>query len=116
VRRTTGTTALQIPITQLKPPNDNGFDPAVSSPEYYLTPAPSDDAIRKALLVGRHLIILNNGSHYDGTNSIPTLTPVLLDAEPSTTLYATLWRNWTKMTAHPRLFRWQSRGCAHFLT
>jgi len=25
----------------------------------YLTPAPSDDAIRKALLVGRHLIILN---------------------------------------------------------
>jgi hypothetical protein len=25
----------------------------------YLTPAPNDDAIRKALLVGRHLIILN---------------------------------------------------------
>jgi len=25
----------------------------------YLTPAPSDDAIRKALLVGRHLITLN---------------------------------------------------------
>jgi hypothetical protein len=26
----------------------------------YLTPAPNNDAIRKALLVGRHLIILNN--------------------------------------------------------
>jgi hypothetical protein len=33
------------------------------SDEYYLTPAPNDDAIRKALLVGRHLIILNTLCH-----------------------------------------------------
>jgi hypothetical protein len=57
--RRSQTTTLQIPIAQLKLPGDSGFDPAVSSPEYYLTPAPGDDAIRKALLVGRHLIILN---------------------------------------------------------
>jgi hypothetical protein len=37
--------------------------PAVSSPEYYLTPAPNDDAIRKLLLVDRHLIILNNSGY-----------------------------------------------------
>jgi hypothetical protein len=34
-------------------------DPAVSSPEYYPTPAPNADVIRKPLLAGRHLIILN---------------------------------------------------------
>ena len=43
--------------------HSSGFDPAVSSPEYYLTPAPNDDAIRKVLLVGRCLIILNNSSY-----------------------------------------------------
>jgi len=31
----------------------------------YLTPAPNDDAIRKPLLVGRHLIILNNSSQLE---------------------------------------------------
>ena len=40
-----------------------GFDPAVSSPEYYLTPAPNADLIRGPLLVGRHLIILNKSGH-----------------------------------------------------
>jgi hypothetical protein len=54
------TNTLQIPIAQLKPPSDSGFDPAVSSPEYYLTPAPNADLIPRLLLVGRHLIILNN--------------------------------------------------------
>lgn len=29
----------------------------------YLTPAPGVDVIRKPLLVGRHLIILNNRRH-----------------------------------------------------
>jgi hypothetical protein len=39
--------------------------PAVSSPEYYPTPAPNADVIRKPLLAGRHLIILNrSGSHF----------------------------------------------------
>jgi hypothetical protein len=33
--------------------------PAVSSPEYYPTPASNADVIRKPLLAGRHLIILN---------------------------------------------------------
>jgi len=32
----------------------------ISSPEYYLTPAPSVHVIGEALPIGRHLIILNN--------------------------------------------------------
>ena len=61
--RTEQTETLQIPIAQRKRPSNSGFDPAVSSPEYYLTPAPNDDTNRKALLAGRHLIILNTSSH-----------------------------------------------------
>jgi len=50
---------LQIPIAQSQRLSHNYRDPAVSSPEYYPTPAPIGDAIRKPLLAGRHLIILN---------------------------------------------------------
>ena len=35
-------------------------EPAVSSPGHYPTPAPNADLIRKPLLAGRHLIILNH--------------------------------------------------------
>jgi hypothetical protein len=34
--------------------------------EYYPTPAPNADVIRKPLLVGRHLIILNRSSPWVG--------------------------------------------------
>jgi hypothetical protein len=60
VRRITGTTDLQIPIAHSTLINRCCCDPAVSSPEYYPTPASNADVIRKPLLVGRHLIILNN--------------------------------------------------------
>ena len=43
--------------------------PAVSSPEYYPTPAPNADVIRKPLLVGRHPIILNISG--DCSESVP---------------------------------------------
>ena len=59
VIRTEQTETFQIPIAQWQRPGNSGFDPAVSSPEYYLRPAPNADLIRKLLLVGRHLIILN---------------------------------------------------------
>jgi hypothetical protein len=59
VRRTTGTTALQIPIAHSTRINHHCRDPAVSSSEYYLTPASKADVIGKPLLDGRHLIILN---------------------------------------------------------
>jgi len=39
------------------------FEYQIASPEYYLTPAPNADPIRKRLLVGRHLIILNYSGH-----------------------------------------------------
>ncbi len=58
--RTDQTETLQIPIARSKLPSAIGFDTAVSSPEYYLTPAPNADLIGKPLLAGRHLIILNN--------------------------------------------------------
>ena len=65
-RRTTETTAHQIPIAHSALINHLCYDPAVSSPEYYPTPASNADMIRKPLLVGRHLIILSrsgsNGS------------------------------------------------------
>jgi len=50
---------LQIPIAQAQQIRDICCDPAVSSPEDYPTPAPNADVIRKPLLDGRHLIILN---------------------------------------------------------
>jgi hypothetical protein len=57
--RTTGTTDPQIPIAHSIFIDRCCCDPAVSSPEYYPTPAPNADVIRKPLLAGRHLIILN---------------------------------------------------------
>jgi len=55
--------ALQIPIAQCKRPGDISFDAAVSSPEYYLTPASNAEVIGKPQLDGRHLIILNRIGH-----------------------------------------------------
>jgi hypothetical protein len=62
--RTDQTDTLQIPIAQWKRPRDISFDPAVSSPEYYLTPAPNAEVIGKPQLDGRHLIILNKCSPF----------------------------------------------------
>jgi hypothetical protein len=79
------TEVLQIPIAQWKRPGNSGFDPAVSSPEYYLTPAPNADLIRKLLLVGRHLIILNKRRRRQNLLCSFTLTPLF-----STTLSSSL--------------------------
>ena len=52
------------PHSSIKTTQRDQLRPAVSSPEYYPTPAPNADVIRQPLLVGRHLIILNMSSHW----------------------------------------------------
>ncbi len=66
---------LQIPIAQSLLPHRCRHDPAVSSPEDYPTPAPNADVIRKPLLDGRHLIILNRSSRSLVTRGEPPDTP-----------------------------------------
>ena len=61
-------------------------DPAVSSPEYYLTPAPNADVIGEPLLVGRHLIILNNSGETLSDGDIAFLNRVREDNQRNTQL------------------------------